>query len=192
MVHQSSKVNAFQGVASGSSSSKANAASQSSSTPAATDLGSAHQTPPPTTATQTNVNVSQPEGQETNGDDEVIILGEDPNPNCKRSKRCTSVVWKYFDKETIEVEVDGQKYKQLWGRCKFPHCRKEYRAESGKGTTGFWNHLKAAHSLVKGQKKLSVAKDHTKNTVVIQPYRYDSEVSLSYIWQLSCMNIPLT
>jgi hypothetical protein len=70
----------------------------------------------------------------------------------------------------------------LWGRCKFPRCRKEYRAESDKGTTGFWNQLKSAHTVVKGQKQLSVAKDHTKNIVVIEPYRYDPEVSLRKLY----------
>jgi hypothetical protein len=126
----------------------------------------------------------QAKGQDTNGgeEDDAIILGEDPYPNGKRGKQCTSQVWQYFDKETIEVEVDGQKYTQLWGRCKFLPCRKEYRAESGKGTIGFWNHLKSAHNLVKGQQQLNVAKDHTKNIVVIDPYRYDPEVSLRKLY----------
>jgi hypothetical protein len=73
---------------------------QSSSTPASTttaaDLGSGnpHQTPPPTTTADTNVSVAQAEGQETNGgeEDNVIILGEDPYPNVKRAKQCTSQV----------------------------------------------------------------------------------------------------
>jgi hypothetical protein len=67
-------------------------------------------------------------------------------------------------------------------RCKFLHCRKEYRAESGKGTTGFWSHLTLAHITFKGQKQLSVAKDHTKNSVVIEPYWYDSGVSLKKLY----------
>jgi hypothetical protein len=58
--------------ASGSSISKDNAAPQSSSAPTSTtttiDLGSGnpHQTPPPTTIDDTNVSVTQAEGQETN------------------------------------------------------------------------------------------------------------------------------
>jgi hypothetical protein len=117
---------------------KDNASPQSSSIVADLGSGNPHQTPPPTTTAgqETNGGAVQAKGQDTNGgeEDDVIILGEDPYPypNGKRGKRCTSQVWQYFDKETIEVEVDGQKYTQLWGRCMFPHCRKEYRAESGK------------------------------------------------------------
>jgi hypothetical protein len=95
---------------------KDNVAPQSSSTPASTTTGAnlgsenSHQTPPPTTTAgqETNGGVTQAEGQDTNGggvaqaerqdtnggeDDDVIIHGEDPYPNGKRGKRCTSQVW---------------------------------------------------------------------------------------------------
>jgi hypothetical protein len=42
--------------------------------------------------------------------------------------------------------------------------------------------LKSAHNIVKGQKQFSVPKDHTKNIVVIEPYRYDSKVSLRKLY----------
>jgi hypothetical protein len=42
--------------------------------------------------------------------------------------------------------------------------------------------LKAAHGLVKGQQQLNVANDHTKDIVVIEPYKYDPEVNLRKLY----------
>jgi len=72
----------------------------------------------------------------------------------KRQKKCTSDVWNYFTKKTVVVEVNGKKYEQLWGFCNFPNCNTKYRAECSNGTTGFRNHLKSSHSIVKGQLQL--------------------------------------
>jgi hypothetical protein len=96
----------------------------------------------------------------------------------KRQKRCTSIVWKYFTKHTEIVEINGKKYEQLWGYCNFPNCKQRYRAECNYGTTGFRNHLKSAHSVVKGQLQLKAEKDHGKDITNIQPYKYDQEVSV--------------
>ncbi|CAA0834747.1 Unknown protein [Striga hermonthica] len=67
----------------------------------------------------------------------------------KRKKRFTSVVWQYFTKKTVVVEVDGKKYEQLWGYCNFPKCSARYRAESVNGTNAFRSHLRSTHSIVK-------------------------------------------
>jgi hypothetical protein len=48
--------------------------------------------------------------------------------------------------------------------------------------------LKPAHNIVKGQKQLNVAKDHTKNIVVIESYRYGSEVSLRKLYLVFIMH----
>jgi hypothetical protein len=32
-------------------------------------------------------------------------------------------MWKYFTKKIEIVEVDGKKYEQMWGYCKFPRCK---------------------------------------------------------------------
>jgi hypothetical protein len=72
----------------------------------------------------------------------------------KRQKRHTSIVWKYFTKETVEVEVNGKKYEQLWAYCNFPKCKQRYRAESNHETNAFCNHLRSHHSIVKGQLEL--------------------------------------
>jgi hypothetical protein len=56
--------------------------------------------------------------------------------------------------------------------------RAKYRAESHQGTTGFQNHLKSAHNVVKGQQQLNIEKDHGKDMTVVQPFKYDLEVSL--------------
>jgi hypothetical protein len=72
----------------------------------------------------------------------------------------------------------GKNYIQTWGHCNFPRCRAKYRAESNQGTTGFQNHLKSAHNIVKGQQQLNIEKDHGKDITVVQPFKYDLEVSL--------------
>jgi len=74
--------------------------------------------------------------------------------------------------------VNGQKYEQLWGYCNFPKCKQRYRAEGNHGTTGFKNHLKSQHSIVKGQQQLKVGKDPGTEITHVQPYKYDQEVSL--------------
>jgi len=92
----------------------------------------------------------------------------------KRKKKCTSDVWNYFTKKIEIVEVDGKQYEQLWGYCDFPKCKQRYRAEGNHGTTGFKNHLRSAHGIVKGQQQLNVGTEITH----IQPYKYDQEASL--------------
>jgi hypothetical protein len=72
----------------------------------------------------------------------------------------------------------GKNYIQTWGHCNFPKCRAKYRAESNQGTTRFQNHLKSAHNIVKGQQQLNIEKDHGKDKTVVQPFKYDLEVSL--------------
>ena len=74
--------------------------------------------------------------------------------------------------------MNGQKYEQLWGYCNFPKCKQRYRAEGNHGTTGFKNHLKSQHSIVKGQQQLKVGKDPGTEITHVQPYKYDQEVSL--------------
>jgi hypothetical protein len=88
----------------------------------------------------------------------------------KRDKKRTSVVWQYFEKTDIEVEVDGKIYNQKWGSCKFPKCKARYRCEGRYGTTAFLNHLRSAHRIVKGQRQLSMVKDHEKDCTVVEPY----------------------
>jgi hypothetical protein len=96
----------------------------------------------------------------------------------KRQKRCTSIVWQYFTKKEKIVEIDGKKYNQMWGHCNFPNCKAMYRAESYQGTSGFINHLRTAHSIVKGQQQLKADKDHGTNLTLVQTYKYDQEDSL--------------
>ena len=96
----------------------------------------------------------------------------------KRKKKCTSDVWNYFTKKIEIVEVDGKQYEQLWGYCDFPKCKQRYRAEGNHGTTGFKNHLRSAHGIVKGQQQLNVGKDVGTEITHIQPYKYDQEASL--------------
>jgi hypothetical protein len=100
----------------------------------------------------------------------------------KRTKKLTSDVWQYFTKKEKVVEVGGKKYIQMWGHCNFPNCRAKYRAENNYGTTGFRNHLKSTHSIVKGQLQLKTEKDHGKDITVIMPYKYDQEVSLKKLY----------
>ncbi|TVU38048.1 hypothetical protein EJB05_11395, partial [Eragrostis curvula] len=111
-------------------------------------------------------------------DHEVIDLdgNEEENGGCgKRAKKCTSDVWQYFTKKTEILEVDGKKYYQLWGHCNFPGCRTKYRAECNYGTTGFRNHLKSAHRIVKGQQQLIIDRIHGKDITVLEPYKYDQD-----------------
>ncbi|KAF0896381.1 hypothetical protein E2562_021912 [Oryza meyeriana var. granulata] len=73
---------------------------------------------------------NQEEGQHTLSTEEILALDDDDpekeevaGSTGKRKKRCTSVVWQYFTKKTVVVEVDGKKYEQLWGYCNFPRCK---------------------------------------------------------------------
>jgi hypothetical protein len=96
----------------------------------------------------------------------------------KRQKWHTSIVWKYFTKETVKVEVNDKKYEQLWSYCNFPKCKQIYRAKSNHGTNAFRNHLRSHHNIVKGQLELKAEKYHGKDDTTIQPFRYDLDVSL--------------
>ncbi|KAL6646662.1 hypothetical protein ACP70R_015739 [Stipagrostis hirtigluma subsp. patula] len=104
-----------------------------------------------------------------------VVVANDENeqpqqPAKKRAKKCASDVWQYFTKKTVIIEDNGKQYEQLWAECNFPNCRTKYRAESFKGTTGFWTHLRTAHSVVKGQQQLSVGKDQEKDLTVVKPF----------------------
>jgi len=91
-------------------------------------------------------------------------------------------VWNYFTKKKLVVEVNGKKYEQLWGFCNFPNCNTKYIAECNNGTTGFRNHLKSSHSIVKGQLQLKAEKDNGKDVTAIQPYRYDQEAGVKKLY----------
>jgi hypothetical protein len=123
---------------------------------------------------------SQEQGHVVDGNDdvEVIAIDQDEPPARKRSKKCTYDVWPYFTKKDVIVEVDEKKYIQTWGHCNFPKCRAKYKAESNQGTTGFRNHLKSAHNIVKDQLQLNIEKDHGKDITMVQPFKYDLEVGL--------------
>jgi hypothetical protein len=86
-----------------------------------------------------------------NDDDDDGEVDEVTPDKGKRKKKCTSEVWSYFTKKKVVVEVNGKKYEKLWGFCNFPNCNTKYRAECSNDTTGFRNHLKSSHSIVKGQ-----------------------------------------
>ncbi|CAA0826225.1 Unknown protein [Striga hermonthica] len=115
---------------------------------------------------------------EEDGDGYEDEAGELTGGDGRRPKKLTSFVWEYFTKKTEIVEMDGKKYEQKWGYCNYPNCKAKYRAECNYGTTGFWNHLKTAHHIVKGQLLLKAEKDHGTDITWIQPYRYDSEASV--------------
>jgi hypothetical protein len=119
------------------------------------------------------VNVEDPEddSEEEEEEDQAQLTG-------KRRKKCTSFVWKYFTKKLEVIEVNGVTYEQLWGYCNFPKCKQRYRAEGCNGTTGFKNHLKSQHSVSRGQQQLKVGKDPGTEIVHVQPYKYDTQVSL--------------
>jgi hypothetical protein len=121
--------------------------------------------------------------QGTDTTNAIIIEGDTPVidgdvPCAKRQKKCTSDVWQYFTKKTVTKEENGKVYQQMWAHCKYDKCKHKGRCESNYGTTGFWTHLRVAHSVVKGQQQLKVEKDSSKDMTTIAPYRYDEEVSL--------------
>ena len=128
---------------------------------------------PPIVESTTNVIDSSGTGTQEDGDDHSLP---------KRDKKRTSVVWEYFEKTDIEVEVDGKIYNQKWGSCKFPKCKARYRCEGRYGTTAFLNHLRSAHRIVKGQRQLSMVKDHEKDCTVVEPYKFDQAVSLRKLY----------
>ena len=119
-----------------------------------------------------------------NDDDDGVADEVTPGKG-KRQKKCTSEVWNYFTKKNVVVKVNEKKYEQLiWGFCNFPNYNMKYRAECSNGTTGFRNHLKSSHNIVKGQLQLKAEKDNGKDVTTIQPYRYDQEASVKKnIWQ---------
>jgi hypothetical protein len=127
---------------------------------------------------------TQEQGDDVAPNPNVVIVDDraESQTTTKRQKKCTSDVWQYFTKKTDIVEVNGKKYEQCWGYCNFPNCKSKYRAESYHGTSGFRNHLKSAHSIVKGQQQLKVEKDHGKDITVVEPYRYDQEASLKKLY----------
>jgi hypothetical protein len=116
-------------------------------------------------------------GGET-GDGPVADDEDDLPPFEKRRKRCTSDVWEHFTKKRLVTEDNGKTYVQLWAHCKWPRCKHEGRCESNYRTTGFWTHLRVAHSVVKGQMQLKEEKDAETGITVVVPYRYDEEASL--------------
>jgi hypothetical protein len=130
---------------------------------------------PPIIESTTNVIDSSGTGTGTqeDGDDHSLP---------KRDKKRTLVVWEYFEKTDIEVEVDGKIYNQKWCSCKFPKCKARYRCEGRYGTTAFLNHLRSAHRIVKGQRQLSMVKDHEKDCTVVEPYKFDQAVSLRKLY----------
>lgn len=107
----------------------------------------------------------------------VNIKDDDDEHGAKRQKKCTSEVWQYFTRETKTVTINGKNYTEKWASCNFPRCKTKYRCESTKGTTGFWTHIRTTHSVVKGQQQLAVGKDHGKDINIVEPYKYDPEVS---------------
>ena len=130
---------------------------------------------------------TQVQGQQgRNTTDAIIIEGDEPVQDGdvdeplvggKRRKRCTSNVWEYFTKKQVIKEDNGKTYLQVWAHCKQPGCKHSARAEGNYGTTGFWTHLRTAHSIVKGQLQLKCEKDGEKNITTVQAYRYDEEAS---------------
>jgi hypothetical protein len=118
-------------------------------------------------------------GAAGNADDEIIVIEPTEDfADTKKKKKCTSDVWQYFTKKEKIIENEEGRYVQMWAYCNFPNCRAKYRCESNQGTTGFRNHLKSAHSVVKGQQQLKSEKDHGRDITVVEPYKYDQEVSL--------------
>ncbi|KAF0896188.1 hypothetical protein E2562_019677 [Oryza meyeriana var. granulata] len=98
------------------------------------------------------------QGQVGDANDPVIVEDQEQEqqPPTKKQKKQTSDVWQHFTKVIETVQVDGQSYEQVWAKCEFPNCKNKYRAESTKGTTGLWSHLRSAHGVVKGQQQLQV------------------------------------
>lgn len=135
--------------------------------------GSTNEQPCINPASSTNV---QPAHQE-----QVVDSDDDNEHDAKRRKKSTSAVWQYYTKEKKTVMVNGKKYIERWASCNFPKCKAKYRCESNKGTTGFWTHLRTAHSVVKGQQQLAAGKDNEKDINYVEPYRYDPEVEHEYL-----------
>ena len=100
---------------------------------------------------------AQVQAQQGTNTDNAINVEDDAGhidgdgPPAKRQKKCTSDVWQYFTKKTVVIEDNGKVYQQIWAHCDFPKCKHKGRCESNYGTTGFWTHLRVAHSIVKGQ-----------------------------------------
>jgi hypothetical protein len=97
---------------------------------------------------------------------EQAINIEDDVPTGKRQKKCTSDVWQYFTKKKLVIEDNGKTYVQLWAHCNWTRCKHKGRCESNYGTTGFWTHLRVAHSIVKGQQQLAVEKMGGKTSLL--------------------------
>jgi hypothetical protein len=70
---------------------------------------------------------------EEEGDDEDE---EQAKLTAKRRKRCTSEVWKYFTKKNEIVEVNGQKYEQVWDIVNFQSVRKGIELRDTMGQLG--------------------------------------------------------
>ena len=127
---------------------------------------------------------AQVQAQQGTNTDNAINVEDDAGhidgdgPPAKRQKKCTSDVWQYFTKKTVVIEDNGKVYQQIWAHCDFPKCKHKGRCESNYGITGFWTHLRVAHSIVKGQQQLKAEKDDGKNITTVTPYRYDEEASL--------------
>jgi hypothetical protein len=100
------------------------------------------------------------------GNSEQAINIEDDVPTGKRQKKCTSDVRQYFTKKRLVIEDNGKTYVQLWAHCSWPRCKHKGRCESNYGITGFWTHLRVAHSIVKGQQQLAVEKMGGKTSVL--------------------------
>ncbi|CAA0806027.1 Unknown protein [Striga hermonthica] len=128
----------------------------------------------PDNATTNDAVIEVEEDDDGDEDESGELTGGDR----RKPKKLTSFVWEYFTKKTEIVEMDGKKYEQKWGYCNYPNCKAKYRAECNYGTTGFRNHMKTTHHVVKGQLLLKAEKDHGKDITLIQPYRYDSEASV--------------
>ena len=101
----------------------------------------------------------------------IILEGDEPHPHGKKLNKCTYDVWQYFTKKQLVIEDNGKTYVQLWAHCDFPKCKQKGRCESNYGTTGFWTHLRVAHSAVKGQQHLKVEKDNGKDIKAVVPYK---------------------
>ncbi|KAF0913462.1 hypothetical protein E2562_022354 [Oryza meyeriana var. granulata] len=95
------------------------------------------------------------QGQVGDANDPVIVADQEQEQQ-PPTKKQTSDVWQHFTKVIETVQVDGQSYEQVWAKYEFPNCRNKYRAESTKGTTRLWSHLRSAHGVVKGQQQLQV------------------------------------
>jgi hypothetical protein len=152
------------------------------------------------------VNVSQTVGVSASSATPAAARASDEqgeNPECgsnvdgddsskeKQSKKSTSDVWQYFEKYEVVVEENGKSVKQIWAKCKYPGCKNKTskaRAESNRGTTAFWSHLKNYHKIVKGQQDLKAEKDHGTSICVVQPYKYDERTSLRKLYTVIIMH----